>query len=262
LEPQTKLPQYFDDTLFIYEWSRHQIFEIKLDQNGEPLKINRLFSEFTFNRPMDMELGPDGALYILEWGTNFGFDNVDSKLIRMEFTGNLPALVGDYDQNRVVGAADYTTWRDTLGQSGTSPFSGADGNGNGVVDQADQFVWRAQFGQALPLGGGSDVGAFAESDTAAANRSHLNGVYASVEPERPFTSGPRFNTHLTDAVASSGSHRQLLLLPLTSRPAQQKPQPCVLPELQMQTNVRPFDFDDGLLKAIDAAFELVEDHAL
>ena len=31
-----------------------------------------------FNKPMDMEFGPDGSLYLLEWGTNFGGGNNDS----------------------------------------------------------------------------------------------------------------------------------------------------------------------------------------
>ncbi len=44
LDSRIKLPEYFDDTLFMYEWSRHQFFEVKLDQGGGLLKINRIFS--------------------------------------------------------------------------------------------------------------------------------------------------------------------------------------------------------------------------
>ena len=36
---------------------------------------------------MDMELGPDGCLYLIEFGTNWG-DNKDSKIIRLEYAGN------------------------------------------------------------------------------------------------------------------------------------------------------------------------------
>ena len=36
-----KLPEYFDDTLIMYEWSRNRFWEVKLDQNGQLLKINR-----------------------------------------------------------------------------------------------------------------------------------------------------------------------------------------------------------------------------
>lgn len=33
---------------------------------------------------MDMELGPDGALYVLEWGTNYMGDNKDAQLVRIQ----------------------------------------------------------------------------------------------------------------------------------------------------------------------------------
>ncbi len=146
LDSDIKLPEYFDDTLIIYEWSRNGIWEVKLDQNGAVLKINRLFSNLSFARPMDMELGPDGALYILEWGSDFGGGNDDAKLVRVEFLGNLPTLSGDYNQDTVVDAADYVVWRKTV--DSTSDFR-ADGNGDGVIDAGDYEVWRANFGATL-----------------------------------------------------------------------------------------------------------------
>jgi cytochrome c len=50
-----------------------------------------------FRHPHDIEVGPDGALYIIEWGNNFNFAatgiNPDSGLYRIEQrTGGLPAL--------------------------------------------------------------------------------------------------------------------------------------------------------------------------
>jgi cytochrome c len=39
-----------------------------------------------FKRPMDLELGADGCLYLIEFGTNWG-DNKDSKIVRLEFAG-------------------------------------------------------------------------------------------------------------------------------------------------------------------------------
>ncbi|QDU89862.1 Arylsulfatase precursor [Pirellulimonas nuda] len=48
---------------------------------------------------------------------------------------------GDYNLDGAVDAADYTVWRDTLGQK-VPPYTGADGNGDGVVDQADSEVWK------------------------------------------------------------------------------------------------------------------------
>jgi hypothetical protein len=68
----------------------------------------------------------------------------------------MPELLGDYNLNGVVDAADYAAWRDTLGAAETA-FSGADGNGDGTIDAGDYDVWRAHFGQSA----GSGVGAHA-----------------------------------------------------------------------------------------------------
>ncbi len=62
---------------------------------------------------------------------------------------------GDYNGNRVVDAADYALWRDTVSQ--TPPAgTGADGSANGTIDTADFDFWKARFGNAAP---GSAAGA-------------------------------------------------------------------------------------------------------
>jgi hypothetical protein len=50
---------------------------------------------------------------------------------------------GDYSGDGVVDAADYTVWRDTLGQMGTG--LAADGNGDNKVDSADYTIWKQGF---------------------------------------------------------------------------------------------------------------------
>ena len=81
----TILPKYYDDTVFIYEWARSWISEVKLDDDGGVLAISPFTPNFSYRRPMDMKMGPDGALYILEWGTGFGGNNPDSRLVRVQF---------------------------------------------------------------------------------------------------------------------------------------------------------------------------------
>jgi cytochrome c len=88
-----KLPQYYDNTVFIYEWSRNYIKEVKLDDSGNILKINPFLPSFSFVRPMDMEIGPDGAMYMIEWGTGFGGGNSDAKIIRIDYVGGNRAPV-------------------------------------------------------------------------------------------------------------------------------------------------------------------------
>jgi cytochrome c len=85
-----RLPGYYDNTAFIYDWARNYLWEVKLDSNGDTLKINRFLPTFSFTRPHEMELGPDGMLYMIEWGTNFNGDNTDAKVIRIEYMGGNP----------------------------------------------------------------------------------------------------------------------------------------------------------------------------
>lgn len=59
-----------------------------------------------------------------------------------------PDFLGDYNNDGTVDAADYTVWRDTLGQV-VLPYSGADGDGSGIVDAGDYAVWKANFGNTL-----------------------------------------------------------------------------------------------------------------
>lgn len=82
-----QLPAYYDNTAFIYDWERNYIWEAKLDGNGDLLKINRFLPTFSFPRPHDMEIGPDGVLYMIEWGTGFGGNNADAKVIRIDYVG-------------------------------------------------------------------------------------------------------------------------------------------------------------------------------
>lgn len=59
--------------------------------------------------------------------------------------GDSGPLVGDYNGDTIVDAADYTVWRDSLGDSVTAG-EGADGNGNGVIDTGDYDEWVANYG--------------------------------------------------------------------------------------------------------------------
>jgi hypothetical protein len=92
------------------------------------------------------------------------YDSVADKVFTATITDDDagPALAGDYNLDSVVDAADYSVWRDALGDTGLVPFSGADGDGDGRVTANDRSVWVANFGlrleASLPLVGGSGSG--------------------------------------------------------------------------------------------------------
>jgi glucose/arabinose dehydrogenase len=80
------LPATFDGSFFFYEWARNWIKEVRFDADGNPVALNPLLPEMTFWRPMDLELGPDGRLYLIEWGTDFS-GGPNSKIVRLDYYG-------------------------------------------------------------------------------------------------------------------------------------------------------------------------------
>lgn len=64
---------------------------------------------------------------------------------------------GDYNGDGTVNAADYTIWRDTLGQSVANPGDGADGDLSSMIDAPDYDHWKARFGNLAPGVGGASV---------------------------------------------------------------------------------------------------------
>ena len=82
----TRLPDYYNGKLFIYEWMRNFIKVVTLKPNGDFSKMEPFMADAKFHAPVDMELGPDGKLYILEYGTGWFSKNKDSGLSRVDFS--------------------------------------------------------------------------------------------------------------------------------------------------------------------------------
>jgi azurin len=77
------LPEYYDGKVFIMEWSRNWIKYVTLNEDGEPVTVEPFLPDHSFKRPMDLEVGPDGALYLVEWGSGYDAPNDDSGIYRI-----------------------------------------------------------------------------------------------------------------------------------------------------------------------------------
>ena len=82
LDSDRKLPAVYDGVQFIYEWERGWILAARADENGAPV-LERFAPEIDLKRPVEMELGPDGALYVIEFGTGWE-NNRDAQIVRIE----------------------------------------------------------------------------------------------------------------------------------------------------------------------------------
>jgi cytochrome c len=82
---ETGFPAYFEGKLFIYEWMRHKIFVVTMNANGDYQYMEPFMPSTTFSRPMDMTFGPDGSMYLIEYGAAWNSQNPDARLSIISF---------------------------------------------------------------------------------------------------------------------------------------------------------------------------------
>ena len=116
LDSPDKLPRYFDNKLFIYEWMRSWILAVYLDQEGKYVSMEEFLPDHHFKKPIDIRMGPDGAMYVLDYGSNWYAHNPDARLTRVSYTyGNRPPIA-HIKSNLTVGR-DPLTVQFSAGQS-------------------------------------------------------------------------------------------------------------------------------------------------
>ncbi|HEY3394717.1 MAG TPA: choice-of-anchor Q domain-containing protein [Lacipirellulaceae bacterium] len=124
----------------------------------------------------------------------------------VELQDPLPALLGDYNTNGVVDAADYVIWRKTLG-SIVPTYTCADGDGDGAVDQDDCAIWRAHFGQSLPIGAGGESGDRAGWGASSAERASEEPPLSRPDPgPRDGAGGKPSETGALPAMVAASTH--------------------------------------------------------
>lgn len=89
LKSERKLPAAYDGRQFIYEWERGWILTAQADEKGGLPRLERFAPEIKLKRPVEMELGPDGALYVIEFGTAWE-NNKDAQIVRIEPVSSQP----------------------------------------------------------------------------------------------------------------------------------------------------------------------------
>jgi cytochrome c551/c552 len=100
----TRMPDYYDGKLFIYDWIRGWIKVVTMQENGDFDKMEPFMGGTKFNAMMDMEMGPDGKIYILEYGNGWFSKNPDAGLFRIDFNGgNRPPVVTDVKVDKTSG---------------------------------------------------------------------------------------------------------------------------------------------------------------
>ncbi len=96
------LPNELDGCLIVYDWTSTWIRVIKLDEKGDIEWNEPWLAKFRFVHPGDMEMGPKGELYILEYGSAW-YDGKDGKLKRVTYSETPQAIEVPASDPRMAG---------------------------------------------------------------------------------------------------------------------------------------------------------------
>ncbi|HEY5406163.1 MAG TPA: PKD domain-containing protein, partial [Ginsengibacter sp.] len=101
---ETRYPDYYNGKLFIYEWIRGWIKVVTMLPNGDFDNMEPFMLHTKFANPSDMEVGPDGRIYVLEYGTGWFTKNPDAGLSRIDYlAGNRPPEISSISVDKTSG---------------------------------------------------------------------------------------------------------------------------------------------------------------
>jgi cytochrome c len=87
-------PSYYEGKWLIVDFMRDWIMSVSMDENGDYLSMERFLPSQNFSAAIDMDFGPSGDLYVLEYGDAWFRKNSNSQLVKLEYNaGNRKPIV-------------------------------------------------------------------------------------------------------------------------------------------------------------------------
>ncbi len=86
-----KLPQALDGSLIVYDWTSAWLRLLRIDEDGNLVSNEPWLSRHFFIHPVDVEMGPKGEVYLLEYGSPW-YDGSDGRLKRITYSEEPIAL--------------------------------------------------------------------------------------------------------------------------------------------------------------------------
>ncbi|MET7621595.1 ThuA domain-containing protein [Streptomyces sp. NPDC005408] len=192
---RTKFPEYFEGKWLNYELTRGYFKSFSIQQHdqtftdprfapakaGDLQSINSIFGDMKWNQPFDADFGPDGALYVIDFGlgsgTGRGGSNEGSGIYRIDYVGD-----GRLPDAKVTAAPDTGSVPLTVkfssagsGLPGGKPVTYAwDFDGNGTTDSTEAnpthvYRTKGRFTARLTVSGPGDLTGLAVQDITVGN---------------------------------------------------------------------------------------------
>ncbi|HTH81602.1 MAG TPA: ThuA domain-containing protein [Mucilaginibacter sp.] len=187
-----KLPEYYNNKLFIYEWIRDWIKVVTMTPAGDYDSMEPFMEHTKFNAPIDMELGPDGKLYVLEYGHGWFLKNADAGLARIDFNpGNRAPAIQSLTSTKMLGKLPLTVMLTVAAKDPENDKITYTWNlGNGVTKVTMQPYLRYTYAKK----GNFSVTVIAKDNKGAANKSKAISIAAgstemAADPSAPYAAG-------------------------------------------------------------------------
>ncbi|WP_327243023.1 ThuA domain-containing protein [Streptomyces sp. NBC_01320] len=155
---RTKFPEYFEGKWITYELTRQWFKTFSFQQKdqtftdprfapvraGELQSINGIFADMKWNQPFDADFGPDGALYVIDFGlgsgTGRGGSNEGAGIYRIDYVGDGRLPDAKITASRDNGPAPLTVAFSSAGSGlpdGRPVTYAWDFDGNGTTDSTE-----------------------------------------------------------------------------------------------------------------------------
>ncbi|WP_329108804.1 ThuA domain-containing protein [Micromonospora sp. NBC_01699] len=138
---ETKFPEYYNNSVVFGEFTRDKLFMMRTNGSGQLTGVEAFLPGVVFDNPMEMEFGPDGNLYVLEYGDGFFRANPDAQLSMIRYVKGTRSPIAALSANPTSGQAPLPVRFSSAGSSDPDPGESIsfawDFDSNGTVDSAD-----------------------------------------------------------------------------------------------------------------------------
>jgi cytochrome c len=119
--PKRPWPAYYEGKWIAADFSRGWIMAISMNAEGDYQSMERVAPNYHPVQPIDIKFGPNGDLYVLEYGSNWFKKSENSRLIRLEYNGGNRKPVVQVAVDKKGGTVPFQA---KLSAAGTKDYDG------------------------------------------------------------------------------------------------------------------------------------------
>lgn len=138
-DPKRPYPGFYEGKWLMADYSRFWIMSVTLDENGNYRSMERFAPGYHPVQPLDTKFGPNGDLYVLEYGPNTVRSAMESRLVRIEYHAGNRKPMAKASASKKGGAVPFTV---SLSSAGTKDYDNDDLKYRWEVSKADGEVRR------------------------------------------------------------------------------------------------------------------------